>query len=267
MTTPETASPAPTPGGAVYETLSGWGMRNTARCRVARPASVDELAVVIAEARASGTAVGLRGAGCSYGDAALISDGVALDCSRLTRILAWDATTGVISVEPGVTIAQLWRHTLPDGWRPAVTPGTSAVTIGGAASANIHGKNNWRIGCFGDAILSFGLLLPSGELLTCSRDDHADLFYAAIGGMGLFGAFTALTLQTYRLTSGLVAARQTAHPSLAALLEALDTAASAGWADDLVTWIDTSARGARLGRGLLKATRDLAPGELSLIHI
>ncbi|MEO7003115.1 MAG: FAD-binding oxidoreductase [Ktedonobacterales bacterium] len=261
MTTSRNASPTTTHISGSLETLSGWGMRATARCRVARPVSSDELATVLAEARAAGMPVGLRGAGYSYGDAALIQAGVALDCSWLNHVLVWDAATGVITVEPGVTIAQLWRHTLPDGWRPTIVPGTSAVTVGGAASTNIHGKNNWRIGCFGDHILSFELLLPSGEMLTCSRHEHADLFHVAIGGMGLFGAFTSLTLQTYRVASGLVAARQTAHPSLDALLAAHDAAATDGWADDLVTWVDTGAQGSSLGRGLLKATRDLAPGE------
>ena len=244
------------------EHLTGWGLRNRARCLVARPRSVEEIAAVFAEASANGGTVGLRGAGCSYGDAAINSSGanaVVLDTTALNRILAWDATTGVVTVEPGVTIAQLWRHILPDAWWPAVVPGTSAVTVAGAAAANAHGKNNWRIGSFGDYILAFDLLLPSGEIVSCSREQRPDLFFAAIGGSGLLGCFTQLTLQARRIHSGYVSETQTPHSSLAALIEAMEAATS--WATDLVAWTDTGASGRHLGRGLLKAGRDLKPGE------
>ncbi len=241
------------------ETLEGWGMRDKAQCQVVRPHDSGQLASIFAEVAAAGGTLGLRGAGCSYGDTALNQGQTILDCTALNRVLDWSSQTGQITVEPGVTIAQLWQRILPDGWWPAVVPGTSAVTVGGAASTNAHGKNNWYIGSFGDWVLSFDLLLPSGQIVTCSRHQQPDLFYAAIGGLGLLGCFTALTLQARQVHSGLVREWQTAHGSLEALLAALEAATAE--ASELVAWIDTSARGKELGRGLLKAGRDLAAGE------
>ena len=241
------------------EELAGWGLAQTARCRVIRPETTGAIAEAFAEAAREGETIALRGAGCSYGDAALNNGALVLDCSRLNRILNWDAESGQIIVEPGVTIAQIWRRTLPDGWWPNVVPGTSVVTVGGAAAMQIHGKNNWQVGAFGDTVLAFDLLLPSGETLTCSHEQHSDLFTAAFGGMGLFGAFTALTLQLRRVHSGDVWEITTAHHSLAEVIAGLEEATA--WASDLVAWIDTSAHGRRLGRGLLKAGRDLAPDE------
>jgi len=265
------------PAMTTDEVLEGYGMRQKARCRVVRPRGPDEIAAALAEARAAGLSVGLRGSGCSYGDAALNAEQVVLDCSHMKRIVAWDATSGIITVEPGVTIEDLWRHTLADGWWPPVVPGTMAVSVGGAAAANIHGKNQWRHGCFGEHVLRFDLLLPSGEIITCSPSEHADLYYSAIGGWGLLGCFTAITLQLRKIYSGLVHVRQTAHRTLDALLAAVDAAAQPGGdgaytattaphlathlATHLVGWIDTGARGTHVGRGLLKAMRELAPGE------
>jgi FAD/FMN-containing dehydrogenase len=246
--------------GATERELTGWGLRNVARSPVIVPPSAEALAQALATAASQGQTVCLRAGGGSYGDAALLDGALTLDCSALDHILAWDAATGVVIVEPGVTVEQLWRRILPDGWRPAVAPGRSAVTMAGAAAANVHGKNNWRIGCFGDHISAFELALPTGERVTCSRASHPDLFAAAIGGMGLLGAFTSLTVQATRATSGLVAERQTAHGSLAALLAALEAAKGSN-ATDLVAWVDTSAHGAALGRGLLGETRELAAGE------
>jgi FAD/FMN-containing dehydrogenase len=243
----------------VEETLEGYGMRNRARCRVVRPRTPAEIVALFASAAAAGETVCLRGGGCSYGDAALNSGHVVLDLSRMTRILAWDPQAGLLTVEPGVTIAQVWRATLADGWWPPVVPGTMAVTVGGAGAGNIHGKNNWRDGSFGEHVERFDLLLPSGETVTCSPDQQAELYWSAIGGWGLLGCFTSITLRLRRVYSGLVHVRQTAHPSLDALLAAVE----AGTADSahLVGWIDTAARGQHLGRGLLKAMREPAHGE------
>ena len=241
------------------ETLEGYGMRNRARCRVVRPRTPEEIAAVFRAAAAAGETVGLRGGGCSYGDAALNSGHVMLDLSRMNRVLAWDPQAGELTVEPGVTIAQVWRKTLADGWWPPVVPGTMAVTVGGAAAANIHGKNNWRDGSFGEHIVRFDLLLPSGQIVACSPDQHSDLYYAAIGGWGLLGCFTSITLRLRRIYSGLVHVRQSAHPSLDTLLAAVE--AGTAEATHLVGWIDTGARGRHLGRGLLKAMGEPKPGE------
>ncbi|WIG58609.1 MAG: hypothetical protein OJF49_001355 [Ktedonobacterales bacterium] len=240
------------------EQLTGWGLRHRTRSRVATPRNVNEVAALFAGVGAAGGTISLRGGGNSYGDTAL-NDDVTLNTTALNRILAWDPESGVVTVEPGVTIAQLWQKLLPDGWWPAVVPGASAVTIGGAASTDIHGKNNWRSGSFGDCVRAFDLLLPSGEMLSCSRERNPDLFYAAIGGLGLLGCFTSLTLQARRISSGLVAEAQRPYGSLDALLAGLEEATY--WASDLVAWVDTSATGAHLGRGLLKVGRDLHPGE------
>lgn len=241
------------------ETLEGYGMRERGECRVARPQSVDEIPAIFAAARTTGATVGLRGGGCSYGDAALNTGAIILDTHDLRRVLAWDAVSGEITVEPGVTIEQLWRHTLADGWWPAVVPGTMAVTVGGGAAGNIHGKNQWKHGSFGEHVVRFDLTLPSGQVLTCSPTQHADLFYGAIGGWGLLGVFTSITLRMRRVHSGLVRVRQTSHPTLRDLLSAID--AGTEDATHLVGWIDTGARGEHLGRGLLKAMRELAAGE------
>lgn len=242
------------------EELTGWGLHDRAVCKVARPRSVEEVGALFADAAASGESIAFRGAGCSYGDAALNRGHIVLDTSQMNQIVEWDAEAGRAVVEPGVTVNRLWRRTLSDGWWPAVVPGTSAVTMGGASAANVHGKNNWQVGSFGEHVVSFDLLLPSGQTVTCSPEQHQDLFFGAISGMGLLGYFSRLTLQLRRVYSGQVWEITSVHQSLSELLAGLEEATT--WASDLVAWIDTSARGWRLGRGLLKASRDLKPDEV-----
>ncbi len=240
------------------EWLEGFGMAQRSASYVYRPSTADGILDVFELGRRSGRTVGLRGAGRSYGDASLNGEGIALDISRMNRITAWDPHTGVIEVEPGVTIRQLWEYAVGDGWWPAVVPGTMHPTVAGAASMNIHGKNNYAVGTFGEHVREFDIVLPRGERLACSREKNADLFHAAIGGFGVLGCFAGMSLQLKRIHSGLLDVEAISTPSLREGIAALDHLASS--ADYLVGWVDCFDHCARPGRTLLHAAWHLPKG-------
>lgn len=240
------------------ERVWAWGMADSVMSHVYRPSAPEGVAEALALARSRGLRVGLRGSGRSYGDAALCAEHICLDLTRMDRILEWNPHTGVARVEPGVTIGDLWQHTLGDGWWPRVVPGTMHPTIGGCAAMNVHGKNNFRVGAIGDHILEFDLMLPSGAIRRCSRTQNADLFHAAIGGLGMLGCFTSLTLALHRVHSGLLSVEPIAVRGLGEMLDAFRERAPT--ADYLVGWVDCFARGAALGRGLVHEARYLPPG-------
>jgi FAD/FMN-containing dehydrogenase len=245
--------------GAQLERVPSWGGASSALGYVYRPGTVEGLGQVLGAARAAGRTVGLRGAGNSYGDATLNAENVVLDLRRLNRILEWDPASGEIRVEPGVTISRLWQYALGDGWWPAVVPGTGEPTLGGAAGMNIHGKNAWKAGPIGDHIREFDLMLPSGEIVTCSREENRDLFYGAIGGFGMLGVFTSITLRLKRVYSGLVTVHALASHNLREMMDQFESHLPA--ADYLVGWIDAFAGGRSLGRGQIHVANYLPPGE------
>src|SRR5207247_11149290 len=119
--------------------------------------------------------------------------------------------------------------------------GTMFPTLGGVAAMNVHGKNNYRVGPIGDHILQFELLLPTGELLVCNREQNRDLFFAAIGGFGMLGCFTRLTLQMQQVYSGYLSVEAISTPSLPALIRASEDRVER--ADSLVVWSDALAYG------------------------
>jgi FAD/FMN-containing dehydrogenase len=241
------------------ERVSAWGMNTHTVGYVYRPSGIDGLREVFEIARAQGRTVALRGAGRSYGDAALGRESVVLEITRMNRILAWDPQTGIATCEPGVTIRDLWQYTLGDGWWPAVVPGTMFPTLAGAAAMNIHGKNNFKVGTIGDQILSFELLLPSGELRTCSRTENTELFHAAIGGFGMLGVFTQITLRLKKVHSGYLRVTPIAVRDWAEMFAEFD--ARLERSDYLVGWIDGFAAGTGAGRGQLHQANYLAAGE------
>jgi decaprenylphospho-beta-D-ribofuranose 2-oxidase len=240
------------------ERTEAWGQASSAMDYVFRPSTVDELRRVFAIARATGRSIGLRGAGRSYGDAAMNSEGILIDFSRMNRILRWNPDRGLITVEPGVTIEQLWRYVLGDGWWPPVVPGTMFPTIGGCAAMNVHGKNNWEAGPIGNHIPEFCALLPDGREIQCDPTHQVDLFQAFIGGLGMLGCFTQITLQLKKIYSGRLKVTALAVPDIAAMLRAIEDHQNEF--DYLVGWVDGFARGKSIGRGQIHLAAYLPPG-------
>ena len=240
------------------ENVPAWGGASRSVSYVYRPTTVDQLHELITVARRSGYSIGLRGGGNSYGDAALNSENILLDMRRMNRILDWDPESGIVRAEPGVTISQLWQYILEDGWWPPVVTGTSMTTLGGCAAMNVHGKNAYKAGPIGDHILEFEMMLPSGEVIVCSREENEDLFYSAIGGFGMLGIFTSITMKSKRVYSGLLDVHTEARPDLAGMFDYFEEYGDNS--DYIVGWIDSFAKGIGLGQGDVHRANYLPPG-------
>ena len=223
---------------------------------VTRP---EELAEAFRFARKLDLTVAARGAGRSYNDAALNGGGIILDLSKMNRILKWDPSTGEVVAEPGVTVQQLWQTVEPQGWWPPVVSGTMLTTLGGCLAANVHGKNNFRVGPIGEHVLEFTAILPTGTRVSCSPKNNADLFYAMIGGLGMLGIFTTIKLRMKRIHSGLL--EVLARPSRDLHEHLTDMLENAPASDYIVGWMDAMVGGRALGRGQIHAARYLNQGE------
>jgi decaprenylphospho-beta-D-ribofuranose 2-oxidase len=229
-----------------HREISGWGNFPVEACDVFRPERFDELAEIVATTpHASITA---RGLGRSYGDAALNADGAVIETSRLDRMLAFDEETGVLHCESAVSLADIVAHFLPRGFFFPVTPGTKFITVGGAIAADVHGKNHHFSGSMSAFLIDFRLLTAAGELLLCSREENAEVFWATIGGMGLTGIVVEAQLRLRRVETSYMNAETEQLRNLDHVLERLEAAEGNEYS---VAWIDIVAKGASLGRSVL----------------
>jgi FAD/FMN-containing dehydrogenase len=241
---------------AGWRVLDGFGGSVRGWSRSVSAASAGELAAVFAAARAEGLQISFRGAGRSYGDASLNAGQLAVDGRAMRRILSFDRALGVIEAEGGASIAEVWRRTLPDGWWPAVVPGTMYPTLAGCVGMNIHGKNCFKAGPFGDHVLELDLLTAAGELLTLSREREPGLFRAVIGGLGLLGAVTRVKLQLKHVDSGQLSVRPFVTRTLTQMFDTFVEQLPSS--DYLVGWLDCFASGPSLGRGLVHQANHLS---------
>ncbi len=187
--------------------------------------------------------------GRSYGDCALNTNGAVLMTKTLDRIIAFDEQTNIVEVEPGVTFSQLLANFLPRNIIVPVSPGTGFATIGGAVANDVHGKNHEQAGSFGQHVTELDLRLPDGTLHTIGPGDNPALFAATVGGIGLTGVITRIALRMKRIAGPAMIVRSQRCHDLDSLLAAMADAAAASHS---VAWIDGTATGAALGRGILE---------------
>ncbi len=125
------------------------------------------------------------------------------------RVLNLDTERGLVTVKSGIQwpelVAELHRHQAEspsgDGGAPWVIrekqTGVDTVSIGGSLASNVHGRG-LGFPPFVHDIESFDLLDANGCVRHCSRCQNHELFSVAIGGYGLFGIVTRVTLRLVR---------------------------------------------------------------------
>ncbi len=233
--------------------LSGWG--RTAWTVADVISTNDPQSIRDAVNGANDRGVIARGLGRSYGAAAQNAGGRVIEMANESDPLGIDAdldpVSGILEVGAGVSIDSILRMCVPRGWFIPVTPGTRFVTVGGAISSDVHGKNHHIDGSFGQHVRSMTVLLANGDIVDLSPENNPTWFWATVGGMGLTGIILRATIAMLPIESSKVRVETERLANFEAVCEAMS---SDGADDDYrysVCWVDLLATGSSMGRGVL----------------
>lgn len=233
--------------------LSGWGRTAWTVADVVSSADPEVIRQAITDVGERGVIA--RGLGRSYGAAAQNAGGRVIEMANEGDPLGIDAdldpVTGILDVAASVSLDSILRLCVPRGWFVPVTPGTRFVTVGGAISSDVHGKNHHLDGSFGQHVKSMTVLLANGEIVELSPNQHPEWFWATVGGMGLTGIILRATISMLRIESSKVRVETERLPNFDAVCDAMES----DGADDnyrySVCWVDLLATGSSMGRGVL----------------
>ena len=187
------------------------------------------------------------GLGRSYGDVCLLKDGTLVQTTTMNRLLVFDAATGLLTAEAGISLAQILDFAVPRGFFLPVSPGTKYVTLGGAIANDIHGKNHHIAGTFGCHVPSFELVRSDGTRMICSSRENPDFYAATIGGLGLTGMITRAQLQLKPIVS-----RKIDYQGIQfrGIDEFLTLTGQSKNIEYTVSWVDVTSTGKNLARGI-----------------
>ncbi len=223
-----------------------WGRVHRRPQHVAAPKFRDQLDDLIGGGGwRSRLATGLRR---SYGDSCLNSDGAMLDMNGLDRFISFDAASGVLRAEAGISLSQILAFAVPRGFFLPTTPGTRFVTLGGAVANDVHGKNHHLAGSFGCHVESFGLLRSDGQRCVVTQASDPGLFAATIGGLGLTGVIEWVELRLVKIASAYLDVDTIPYGGLDGFWALAEE--SVKDFEHRVAWVDCTSRGANFGRGI-----------------
>ena len=240
----------------------GWGRSTYSNSFVFCPSEIKEVHNIVAFSNDNSFRIACRAAGRSYGDNTLNDDQIVLDITQLNKILKWDSDTGIITTQGGVTIEQVLLNCVESGWVFPAMPGTRFVTMAGALSNNVHGKNALHQGYIGEHVKFFKIILADNNVYYCSREQNKELFYSVISGLGLIGIIIEVSLQLKKVPSYFVAGKMSRHGSFRALVEGYEKIKHDY--EYSIAWVDAIKGGAGLGRGEINYANFIDDGNFKI---
>ena len=180
-----------TANGAVWR---NWGRSESIRPqRVERPRDAEAVQRAVVAAAKQGMRVKAVGAGHSFTGIAA-APGVLLDLEDVSGVLDVDLERGRVRLAAGTRLHQLPRLLRPYGLALQNMGDIDRQTIAGATSTGTHGTGG-SFGGLATQIVEVTLVTGSGELITVSEDENADLLPAVRLGLGALGVIVDITVQ------------------------------------------------------------------------
>ncbi len=151
----------------------------------------------VAFAAANKLKIAPRGGGHSYIGASAVAGAMVIDLRGLTGGVNFDSATGNVTMPAGTELYAA-QQALAGAGRAIPTGSCPTVGVGGLTLGGGMGADSRHAGLTCDALTSATVVLPSGQTVTASADDHPDLFWALRGGGGgNFGVTTSMTFATF----------------------------------------------------------------------
>lgn len=241
----------------MFEKLSGWGGFPRLYTEKKIPKTIEELKRYLKE----GSAIA-RGNGRAYGDSA-ISKKNTISMSQFNRFLEFDDDNGLLTVEAGVLLSDVIKIFLPKGWFLPVTPGTKFVSIGGMVAADVHGKNHFKNGSFGNYVKWIDILNSEGNIIRCSRKQNNEIFYWTLGGMGLTGIIINVAFFLKPIGSAWIKQKTLIAKNIKEAIDIFEKNLNSTY---IAAWIDCNEKGNNLGRSLIMLGEHAKLNDLNKKH-
>lgn len=141
------------------------------------------------------------GSNLSYAPLAFSKKSTTIFLDKFNRILNFNLKNKEITVEAGITFAELLEFTLKYNlWIPQI-PGYPFITLGGAIASNAHGKSCANDGSIRNSIKSIKIFHKKNGWLNLSNKENKEIFELTLGGIGLTGTIVNVTLKLKSIQS------------------------------------------------------------------
>ena len=157
------------------------------------PRSVNELQTIVRNAYANNQKLSIAAGRYSQGSQYIDEKAALIDITQLKSVVTFDKAGKRITVQAGITWKEVPRVVQMAGLSVKTMPPYADFTVGGSLSTNAHGQAI-QYSLVSDGVEKLKVMLADGTVEEVSPAKNGELFRGVLGGYGLMGIITEVTL-------------------------------------------------------------------------
>tara|TARA_Y100000590_G_scaffold355294_1_gene408974 strand:- start:3139 stop:4455 length:1317 start_codon:yes stop_codon:yes gene_type:complete len=187
---------------AKVKKINSWNLTYCQKVLVVYPLNLKELKDIVIILKKKKKTFIIKTGECSYDSKSILSDkdGVVVSLKNFNKIIKLNKKKEILSVESGAKISEVVYFLKKKNLTLYSIPGGEHVSIGGAISANVIGKDSSKlVASFGDSIRNLKIISYQGVVKRLKNNSKEFLTY--IGSFGMSGIILEATIKTKKIVS------------------------------------------------------------------
>ncbi len=169
------------------------------KSKIFYPRNKEEILALIKYSNKNNFKILAIGSSISWYDTVFNTRNIIVNLKDFKKTFVLDKKKGVLTVSSSYKVSEVIEKINKFGWTICSSPGYPHATLGGCVSNDVHGKDSFLYGNFGDNIVEIEIILSNNRLVKCSKTKNQNIFKSAIGGLGLIGIITKLKLKLKKI--------------------------------------------------------------------
>ena len=182
--------------------INSWNLTYSQKATIIYPTKLKELKKIIKILKKIKKNFIIRTGKCSYDSKSILSDknGIIISLRKFNKIIHVNKKKKTVSVESGAKVSDVIYRLKRSNLTLFSVPGGDNISIGGAISANVIGKDsNQLFGSFGDTIKYLKIISYKGVVK--ELNNNSARFNKYIGSFGMFGIILEAKIKTKKIIS------------------------------------------------------------------
>ena len=179
---------------------SNYSNYTKSKCKICYPKNLQDLLKIIDYANKNQKKILPIGAGLSWFDTIYNTNNILVNLNHFKKKFEFNKKNGILNVSASFRINQILKKTIKYNWSLYSIPGADNVTIGGCIGNDVHGKDSFRHGNFGESIIELEILLSNKKIIKCSKTKNRKIFKSVVGGLGLIGIIINVKLKLKKIS-------------------------------------------------------------------
>ncbi len=158
------------------------------------PKNIKELKEILFYAKKNNKNILCVGNSKSWFDTISLRKGIIINLRSFRKVIKLEKRN-ILKISSNVKLNEVSNFLASKNLNFYNYPGYSNITIGGCISNNVHGKDSFKYGTFGEKIINIKILLSNGKIKICNKNKNKELFISIISGLGLIGIILEVQIE------------------------------------------------------------------------